>query len=182
MNNKKGWIVSILVTIVLFAAGVGLALAASQYPKTLAESGSIRVELNAEKPVQAGKPIVVDIKKQGLPKRLFQPGRISISTGHAAGISNKGTTPLNLAVHLEGLPENTKLTSTDQSFDSSSGVFKKPISAGNAVALTIGLKIPRRQISSNYQVASGKLLLINLDTGGVLSEIPISVINSSVQK
>lgn len=183
MNSKKGWIVSVLVTLLLFAAGVSLALAASQYPKTLtAESGVIKVDLNTGKPVQDAKPIVVDIQKQGLPKRLFQPGRISISTGKAAGISNKGTVPLNLAARVEGLPENTRLTSTDPSFDSSTGVFKKPVAAGNAVVLSIGLNLPRRQISGNFQVASGRLLLINQDTGSLLAEIPISVVNSSVKK
>lgn len=181
MNKIKVSVSGIILSIVLFMVGGGLVLAAAQYPKTYSESGTMRVELNTDKPFEVSKPVIVDIKKEGLPKRLVQPGRISISTGHGAGIVNKGTKPVNLGIRLTGLPDNTELTSTDKSFDSETGEFRKVIDVGGSISVTIELDIPRSQISSSSQLIFGKLEFIDLDLDSVIMEIPISVINSGVK-
>lgn len=62
---------------------------AGEYRKSFSkESASFKINLLSEE----AKPLIVDIHDQGIPKRLVQPGKITVATASGGGIINKGKT------------------------------------------------------------------------------------------
>ncbi|MCX7745391.1 MAG: hypothetical protein N2645_00665 [Clostridia bacterium] len=126
------------------------------------------------------KPVVLDLAKQGLPKKLLQKGRISISTGHGkGGITNKRKVLVKLAVKVQGFDGSVKLTSTEATFNTQEGVFEKKISPGGSVPLTLELDIPARNLKKK-QIESAKIIFYDKESGGELSTIPLKVVDSSL--
>lgn len=169
---KKGIILSVIFVLAAFiVVGEGL------YRKTLSKES---IQLGAIIPSKSTKPIIYDIANQGIPKRLVQPGKISIATGHgASGVINKGKEPVAVQVKVEGFSGNVQITSTDSYFEKQTGKFTKPIQPGKELSLSVILDIPRNELN-NKSVSSGNIQFTDYNTDKLLATLPVKIVNSNV--
>lgn len=174
---KKINIKKVIIFAVVFILGVFIVVGEGVYKKALAKES---VSLGVTLPGDNVKPIVYDIANEGIPKRLAQPGRISIATGHgAAGIVNKGKDPVSVQVKVSGIDGDVQLTSTDTSFDIETGKFNKAIQPGKELNISVLLDIPRSELNKKI-ISDGKVEFTDYESGKVLATLPVKVINSSV--
>jgi len=175
MKDKK--IKDVLILSVIFVLAVFLVVGAGLYRKALSKES---MQLGVIIPSKSTKPIVYDIAKQGIPKRLVQPGKISIATGHgASGVINKGKEPVAVQVKTEGFSGNVQITSTDPSFVKQTGKFTKPIQPGKDLSLSVILDIPRNELNNN-SVSNGNIQFTDYNTGKLLATLPVKIVNSNV--
>jgi hypothetical protein len=75
MNSKK--IKKVIIFFTLFILAVLIIIGSGYYQKSLSkETATINLNLKDEKI----KPIIYDIADEGIPKRIAQPGKITVST------------------------------------------------------------------------------------------------------
>lgn len=176
MTKKK--ILKSLIYFGTFALSVSIMLGAGFYRKTIPdESAKFQVNLSGEES-QTIKQVEFDIQNEGWPKKLVQPGRISISTGHGGGIANKGKEPVWIQVKAEGFKGNSRIDSTDPSFDKGTESFNSPILPGKSLSVGVNLDIPRKYINKDYQISTGTIVLTDSKSGKLLAKIPVKVVNS----
>lgn len=173
MRKRFGF--TVFTFIVLFIAMFGAVNGLAYYRSFVAdERGMIKVSLSHD----AGTyPVVVDITKQGLPKKIFQPGGITVYSGHSGGITNKTSDDLNVIVKFEGFSCPVVFESTDKDFDLLTGELMRTLTPNQAFAMGIELEIARDQLSQKA-IAEGQILFINADNGDVLATVHVSVVNS----
>lgn len=170
--NLKKIAIFLLTFVIALLVGVG----EGYYRKALAnESAAFNVALSGK----GAKAITFDVAKEGLPKKIAQPGKISISTGHGAGIKNDTKEEIALQVKAEGFPYDVQVTSTDTSFNAETGEFSKALKPGSAANLSLILDIPRNKLSHN-KINTGNLKFTDGKSGKVIAQIPVNIINSSV--
>jgi hypothetical protein len=173
---KKRFGFTVLTFIVLFVAMFGAANGMAYYRSCVTdERGMFRVSLSRDAETY---PVVVDIAKQGLPKKIFQPGGITVYSGHSGGITNKTSDDLNVLVKYEGFSCPVVFESTDKDFDLSTGELKRTLKLNQAFAMGIELEIPRAQLKQKA-VMEGQILFVDADTGGLLATVDATVINSN---
>lgn len=171
----------IAISMIAFGLGGIIIIGGGFYRKTLAnEAPSFRASF--EKENETFKEFVYDIDSQGLPKRLVQPGKISVSTGHGGGIVNKTGKAILVNVRTEGLPGKVELESTNPAFDQKSKRFVKPIKPGEALSLGVDLEIPRSLLSKNRIIGQGSVIFEDANDGTVLGTLPVKIINSAVEE
>lgn len=176
MNRKflKGFFV-----VILFLVGAGIITGAGYYKKSIPkESVTFHISLPSAPQGEEIKPLCFDIRNEGIPKRLLQPGRINISTGHGAGIQNTGEEPIWVKVRVEGIIGNTRITSSSPGFNEKTGMFQKPMMPGKSLNLSVLLDLPRSELGRQRDISSGKIILTDYKADKLLAEIPLSVINS----
>lgn len=167
-----------VITTAAFILGAAVIIGGGYYRKSLAlESPSIDAKF--ENKNQAYKEFVFDVQNEGFPKRLVQPGRISISTGHG-GILNKTGKPVLISVKTEGLPGSPVLVSSDESFDAKNGKFLKPLKPGKLLNVGVNLDIPRSAINKSHDVGKGKIIFEDSESGTVIGTLPVKIINSAL--
>lgn len=177
MNNK---VLKLTIYLTAFILGASLLLGAGYYKKSLYnETKSFNVDLKYEKDKQQSSAVSFDIQDEGIPKKLVQPGRISIS---AAKITNKGREPITLKVQLYGFKGQTGLSSKDTSFNASTASFEKPIPSNESTNLSLTLNIPRSEFNKKYDVSEGKVAFLNSKSGEVLAVVPINIVNSALKQ
>jgi hypothetical protein len=173
---KKNTIKKVTLYLALFIVAALIIIASGFYKKSLtSESITINFGLKGDKV----KPITYDIANQGIPKRIAQPGKVTVSTGHGAGIVNDTEEPVTIQVKANGFPYDVELTSTEVSFDKESGKFSKPIEVGKGVNLNITLEIPHSFINKR-EISNGNIDFINVKSGEVITTVPINVVNTNV--
>lgn len=173
---KKEKLKKISLFFVAFIAGTALILGSGYYKKTLAmETGALKVSLNGKDL----KPISYDIKDEGLPKRLIQPGKISISSGHSPGILNSSKEPLLIKVEAEGFDTAITLDSTETSYDKKSGIFTKELQPGKGLNFSITLDIQRNLVNKKL-VTSGNVIFRDVKSGNLIATLPVNVVNSGI--
>ena len=174
---KKEDMKKILIPTVIFVLSIFIVIGEGFYRTTLTKES---VSLGVTIPSENAKSIVYDIAKQSTPKRLVQPGKISLATGHGSpGIVNKGKEPIAIAVKAEGFSGNVQITSKDPSFVTETGKFTKPIQPGKDLNLSIILDISRKELKNN-SVSNGNIQFTDYNTGKLLTTLPVKVINSNV--
>ncbi|MDP4177545.1 MAG: hypothetical protein Q8900_04295 [Bacillota bacterium] len=175
---KKVNIKKIIFSIGFFVLGLAVIYGEGYYRTTLLkETGTLKVFLSTKNL----KPVVFDVANEGIPKRIFQPGKISISSGHGPGIFYKGKDSVSVQVKSTGFEGDVNIDSTETSFDKNTGTFKKPLKSGSAVNLSVTLDIPRSKISSKV-ISSGNIEFTDTKSGKLLATVPLKIINSSVKK
>lgn len=176
MINKriKKDIISIFIFVLSSLPIIGVGF----YKNTLKkESLSLKVNLVDKNT----KSVIFDIAEEGIPKRLVQPGKISISTGSGAGIVNNGKEPVLVQVKAEGFTGDVQIDSSDSSFEEQTGKFVKPLQPGQGLNLGIVLDIPRHNINESL-VSNGNIEFTDSKSGKLLAKLPVKVINSSVNQ
>ncbi|HEX9059004.1 MAG TPA: hypothetical protein VF941_02360 [Clostridia bacterium] len=167
-----------VVTTAAFILGASIIIGGGYYRKSLTlESPSINA--NFENKNQTYKEFVFDIQNEGFPKRLIQPGRISISTGHG-GVLNKTGKPILVSVKTEGLPGNPVLVSSDETFDVKNGKLIKPLKPGKLLNVGVNLDIPRSAINKSHDIGKGKIIFEDSENGTVIGTLPVKIINSAL--
>lgn len=174
LNTKR-----VLLYFVTFTVGLFLIIGAGFYRKSIPkETGQFKLNISSSAENKETKAIVYDIQNEGIPKRLFQPGRISISTGHGGGIVNNGKLPLWLKFKTEGFNNEVKVVSTDPSYDKKAQSFKVAVKPGISKSVSVNFDIPRDKLNDKYNISSGNLVVIDSKSGKILAKVPIKVVNS----
>ncbi|GIM30135.1 hypothetical protein CPJCM30710_28010 [Clostridium polyendosporum] len=174
---KKQLKYSLPISIFLFIATVLIAIGAGYYKNSLStEKPSFKINLPAEK---TNSKVVYNFSNQGLPKKLVQPKKISIATGHGGGITNVGKEPLSIKVETEDFIGTVKLSSTTPGFDPSTGIFTKPLLPRKSVTLDVELDIPSEKIKHSEIINNAAIKFINTKDGSLLGTVPVQVINST---
>jgi hypothetical protein len=121
--------------------------------------------------------LTVDIQDQGLPKRLVQPGRISI-TSPAMPLDEKGA-PHWVQVTTKGF-ENGKVnfSSRNPSFDNISGTFSSEFQPGESVNLTADLQFSHLTAWTKSSISEGAIVFTDYRTGEALGEVSVRIINT----
>jgi hypothetical protein len=176
MTNKR--IKEAIFSSVIFVLSALIIIGAGFYKSTLTkESVSFKFNLLG-KDVN---PVIFDIAQEGIPKKLAQPGKVSISTGKGAGILNNGKEPVLVQVKAEGFTGDVQINSSDSSFEKQTGKFVKPIKPGEGLNLGIVFDIPYRNINQSL-VSRGNIEFTNLQNGKLIAKLPIKVVNSSIKE
>jgi hypothetical protein len=169
------------ISIIAFGLGGLIIIGAGTYKKSLTnEAPNFRASF--EKGNETFKEFVYDINNQGFPKRLIQPGKISVSTGHGGEIVNKTDKAILVNVRTEGLPGKPELESVNPSFDEKSKRFVKPIKPGESLSLGVDLEIPRSLLSKNHIVSQGSVIFEDANDGTILGTLPVKIINSAIRE
>ncbi len=178
LNATRG-----LLCFVTFTVGLFLIIGAGYYRKSIPkETGQFMLSIFSSAENKEAKAVVYDIQNEGIPKRLVQPGRISISTGHGGGIVNKDKLPLWLEFKTEGFNSDVKVVSTDPSYDNKTQSFKEAVKPGVSKSVSVNFDIPREKINEKYNISSGNLLVIDSKSGKILARVPFEIVNSKFKR
>ena len=122
------------------------------------------------------KTTVINIEQQGLVKKLVQPNVQTLQ----GTITNKGKEDLSLQLDYKGFNGEVIISSSDNSFDSSSHKFNSILKTDKSFKINILLNEPRNKINQ-HEVSTGIINVVNLKNNKIIGSVPIKVINSSVQ-
>jgi hypothetical protein len=119
----------------------------------------------------------VDIQDQGLPKRLIQPGRISIAAPMMSLSENGGSH--RVQVTARGFENGSvNFSSRNPSFDNTLGVFSSEFHPGEVINLTAGLRFSHLTAWTKPSISEGVIMFTDYSTGEALGEIAVHVVNS----
>ncbi|HEY5588971.1 MAG TPA: hypothetical protein VIK86_08455 [Candidatus Paceibacterota bacterium] len=167
--------------LISFIAMTLIAIGAGYYKKAVAvEQNLIFVsKISGEKDVgnkNISKTTVINIKQQGLPKKIIQPN-VQIIKGT---IVNNGKENLPLGLVSKGFDGKVILSASDKSLDSSNGKFNNVLKKNEVYDITITLNLLRDKINQ-HEVSVGIINIVNLKNKNIIGTIPIKVINSSIK-
>lgn len=164
-----------IVAIILFILTIGLALGAGAYRNVVSAE---KAQFQAKIPAKGNSPIVLDLAKQSWPKKIVQPGIVSMSTGHGPmGIQNTSNEELVVQVVLKGFPGEVELEMPGVEYDEKTLIFKQPLKPKQLFKMEITLEIPK-QYRNKLIGFSGEIQFLNHQNNTLLSSIPVHVVNS----
>lgn len=166
---------SIVTTSILFVLTIGVVLGAGAYKNTVsAEKGQFQAEI----PAKDNSPIVLDLAQQGLPKRLIQPGKVQISTGHGpTGIQNTSNEELLVQVALKGFPGEVELKMPDVEYDEKTFAFKRALQPEQLFKMDLSVDVPK-EYRNKLIGFSGEIQFLDQKNHTLLSSIPVYIVNS----
>ena len=164
---------AILVFFVMFAFTLSLSFFAKQ---TARERSEFRVILTPAA-AQGVRPAVLDLANQLLPKKLVQPSKVSVTTGHRGGIINKTQEALWIEVATRGFESKHQIDSLNIHFNKVERRLMTPLNPGEGFIFSVDLELPKDKLKEST-VDSGVIEIINYQTGQLLAEVPVSIINS----
>lgn len=161
--------------VLLFTLMFMVALSAGFYKNTIAaESAKFKINL----PGDGKTPVILDINKQGLPKKLIQPGLVTFSSGHGKGdIVNKGKSPIFVQLHFFNFPGKVEVNYRGP-YDAATGKILKPLKPGEAISLDLGVELPK-ELRNKTVVFTGEIQFYDWKTNKMVGKIPVKVINSA---
>jgi hypothetical protein len=155
---------------------------AGYYRKSISkEAGRFNIELSLNEKISKSKTAMYDIQNEGIPKKLLQPSRISISTGHGSGVINKGKDAIWLSAKVTGVKGTAKILSTSPDFDKETECCLKPLLPGEMLDVNINLDLPDEALN-NYLVSKGNIEFYDYKSNKMLGEVPIKIVNSKPKK
>lgn len=160
--------------VVLFILMFGVALSGGIYRNAIAaESAKFKVSV----PGNSAKTIVLDINQQGLPKKLIQPGMVTISSGHGKGdLVYKGNKPAFIQFHFYNFPGKVEVRYRGP-YDEKTGRILKPFKPGDSISVDFGVELPA-EVRNQAVVFTGEIQLIDWKSNKMIGKIPVKVINS----
>lgn len=164
--------------ILLFIIAILIIIGSGYYKTAVAkETETIRVNLKDE---EVKHITTYDIANQGIPKRIVQPGKVTLSSGHADAIINNTDKPILVEIKTQNFDQgiNIDIDSSDKSFDKKSRTFKKAIEAGKGVSLSLTFNIPRENIQKSL-ICNGEIMFTNAENGDLINTLPVQIINSN---
>lgn len=177
--EKKRYAISII--IISFISMAFFTIGAGYYKKSVAieQSSTFKIPIigdgnTNEKYID--KTTVINIEQQGLVKKLVQPNVQTLQ----GTIINKGKEDLSLQLDYKGFNGEVIVSSSDNSFDSSSHKFNGILKTDKSFKIKILLNEPRNKINQ-HEVSTGIINIVNLKNNKIIGSVPIKVINSSVQ-
>lgn len=166
-----------IAALLLFVLAFNLAVAAGYYRGSLRKAESVHFGVNF--PAQEDKPVrkvVVYYNKQGLLKRLLQPGVVEISTHR---IRNCGSRPYVVRLELVGVPKNIRVVwETNQlAWDKETKTLQRPLRPGERFGMDWIFYIPE-EMRDKPVIYDGGLRIIDAETGEQLAFLPIKIVNA----
>ncbi|MEW8987871.1 MAG: hypothetical protein AB2401_12900 [Bacillus sp. (in: firmicutes)] len=164
-----------IVKTILFLLTIGIVLSAGLYRTALSAE---RAQFQAKIPGKDNFPIVLDLANQGWPKKLIQPGLVSISNGHGPmGIQNISKENLNVQVVLKGFPSEADLEIPELEYDEETYALKQPLKPKQSFKIDLSVEIPK-EYRNKLVGFSGEIQFINQKDQSILSSIPVHIVNS----
>jgi hypothetical protein len=178
LHKKYGfWIFSLV-----FVLSFSLVFCAGYYRKTIGmEAGRFQLELSSKQGISKSKAAVYDIQNEGIPKKLLQPDKISISTGHGSGVANTSENPIWLSVKVTDMKGSAKVLSTNPIFDEKTECCIKPLMPGEVLDINVNLDLPKEALNE-YLVSKGKIEFFDYKSNKKVGEVPLKVVNSNPPK
>lgn len=170
-----------LILIISFILMAFFTIGAGYYKKSVAieQSSTFKIPIIGDKNTNEkyiDKTTVINVEQQGLVKKLVQP---NVQTLQGI-IINKGKEDLSLRLDYKGFNGKVIVSSSDNSFDSSSHKFNSILKTDKSFKIKILLNEPRNEINQ-HTVNTGIINVVNLKNNKIIGSVPIKVINSSVQ-
>jgi hypothetical protein len=164
-----------IVASLLFVLTIGLVMGAGFYKNTVSAE---RAMFQAEIPGKNNAPIVLDLAKQGWPKRIVQPGLVQIYNGHGPmGITNTSNEELLVQIALKGFPGKVELDMPDMEYDEKTFAIKNPLMPGQLFKMEMAVEVPK-QFRNKLVGFSGEIQFINQKDKSLISSIPVHIVNS----
>jgi hypothetical protein len=164
-----------IVAIILFLLTIGLALGAGTYRNIVSAE---KAQFQAKIPAKHSSPIVLDLAKQSIPKKLAQPGLVSLSTGHGPmGITNDSNKELVIQVKFKDFPSKVELEMPGVQYDEKTYILKQPLKPKQLFKMDITLEVPK-EYRNKLIGFSGEIQFLNHKDNTILSSIPVHVVNS----
>ncbi|WP_318508822.1 hypothetical protein [Bacillus sp. T3] len=164
-----------IVKVILFILKVGLVLGAGMYRTALSAE---KAQFQAKIPGKDNFPIVLDLAKQGWPKKLIQPGLVQISNGHGPmGIQNISNEDLYVQVSLKNFPGEVELDIPEMEYDKETNALIQPLKPEQFFKVDLAVEIPK-EYRNKLVGFSGAIQFINQKDQSLLSSIPIHIVNS----
>lgn len=137
------------------------------------EVGFFKAELSREAHAST---VVLDISRQGLPKKIFQAEAVSVSSGHRGGLVNATGRELKVQVCLQRFNVPAEMEYLDPDFDPVTGILNRPLQPGESFSVGVDLFIPKTSLN-NRRVAAGTLLFLDRETQEPLASVRILILN-----
>lgn len=170
--DKSGKIFGLITGIISLSLVVG----AGYYRSSISEGVFFYLTL-PQKSEAASKPVVADLSGEGMPKKIFQPGVVRISTH---GIQNRGKKPYNLQFELSDTTIPVEWSVLDQAWDEESHLLARPFRPGESLGVGLLFKVPEDS-RAQALIYEGKLKVIDYRTKEQLALIPIKITNSDIK-
>ena len=162
---------------VVFILSFSLVFCAGYYRKSIGmEAGRFQLELLAKQEISKSMVAIYDIQNEGIPKRILQPDKISISTGHGSGVINATEQPIWLAVKVKGVKGSAKILSNSPIWDEKSECCLKPLMPGELLDVNVNLDLPKEALN-DYLVSKGKIEFYDYKSNRKVGEVPLKVVN-----
>lgn len=174
MSQGKPYIVKYCKTALFFLIGIALPLFFSYYrPFTDAERAVYTATFGMQTMENA--PVILDIDRQSLPKKLLQPDKVTIAGGT---LKNAGNTGLTVLVEAVGFGQAAALAETTGTHRLPDGRIRVTLNPGGSVKSSPRLDISLTSAPKNqYVVLEGLLRFVTPD-GVPVGQIPVQIINS----
>ncbi|MEJ2210496.1 MAG: hypothetical protein P8129_15865 [Anaerolineae bacterium] len=118
--------------------------------------------------------LVVDVGQQGLIKRTLQPGLISISSHW---LRNVGTQPYRIRLEMDMCELDMEWLTFEANWDQETQASTRLIEPGDTFNMDWFFHIPVEQRNQEI-VCAGELRIIDADTGNLLTDLPVKIVNS----
>jgi hypothetical protein len=118
--------------------------------------------------------LVVDVGQQGLIKRTLQPGLISISSHW---LRNVGTQPYRIRLEMDMCELDMEWLTFEANWDQETQASTRLIEPGDTFNMDWFFHIPAEQRNQEI-VCAGELRIIDADTGNLLTDLPVKIVNS----
>ena len=118
--------------------------------------------------------LVVDVGQQGLIKRTLQPGLISISSHW---LRNVGTQPYRIRLEMDMCELDMEWLTFEANWDQETQASTRLIEPGDTFSMDWFFHIPAEQRNQEI-VCAGELRIIDADTGNLLTDLPVKIVNS----
>lgn len=165
--------ITAFILMILFTIGAGY------YKKATAveQSSNFQIEINGQSNTKnTARTTVINIGKQGLPKRLIQPNVQSTK----GTITNKGKEDLSLKLVYKGFNGKVTISSSVDKSYGINGNLNTVLKANQEFNIKVLLDIPRDK-TNNYISSAGFIDIVNLKNNNVIGTIPIKIINSDIK-
>lgn len=159
-----------------FILSFGLVVAAGYYRSSISEGAFFYLTLPQKSQV-AGKPVIADLAGEGLPKKIFQPEVVRISTH---GIQNRGKKAYHLQFELSDNTIPVTWSVLDQAWDEKSRLLARPFQPGESLGVGLLFKVPEDSRGQSL-IYEGKLRVIDYQTKEQLASIPIKITNTDIK-
>jgi hypothetical protein len=119
--------------------------------------------------------LVVDVGQQGLLKRTLQPNFVSISSHW---LRNVGTQPYRIRLEMEMCGLETDWLTFERDWDQATQSSTRYVEPGDTFNMDWFFKIPPGQREQSI-VCDGELRIIDADSGSLLTDLPVKIVNSA---
>lgn len=119
--------------------------------------------------------LVVDVGRQGWIKRTLQPNYISISSHW---LRNVGTQPYRIRLEMDMCDLEMEWLTFERDWDQTAQASTRYIEPGDTFNMDWFFAIPREQ-RQRAVVCDGALRVLDADTGDLLTDLPVRIVNST---